>query len=143
MKPSLRAASVAAGALVLVAGVPTALGALLPPDHVAVRSEWFPLSAERLWSLALAEFELANDGSYAVAQRDEPHRLVTEVVPGSGPYSGTWTYEFLPAGSGTTLRITERGRVHAPFFRFVSHFVLGETRSLDRFLDGLRARAER
>jgi hypothetical protein len=141
MKAPVRAASFAVGALALAAAVPTALGSFLPVDHIAVRSEWFALRPERLWQLALAEVEAQNDGTYTIARREEPHVLVTELAPGKKPFDGTWTYEFLPAASGTTLRITETGNVHPPFFRFVSRYVLGHTRSLDDFLAGLRARA--
>jgi hypothetical protein len=141
MKAPVRTATIAVGALALAAGVPTAVGSFLPVEHVAVRSEWFALKPERLWHLALAEYEAQNDGTYSVAQRDEPHRLVTELAPGKKPFDGTWTYEFLPAASGTTLRITESGRVHPPFFRFVSRYLIGHTRTLDDFLAGLRARA--
>jgi hypothetical protein len=136
-----RAATVAAGIIAFAVAVPTAVGVLLPVEHVAARSDWFPLPPERVWTLALAQFEAQNDGTYAIVESDEPRRFVTELAPGKEPFDGTWTYEFVPEGSGTVLRITERGRVHPPFFRFVARFVIGHTRSLDAFLEGLRARA--
>jgi len=139
--PPVRAAAVAAGVLALALAVPSGVGALLPVEHFAVRSQWFPMPPERLWTLTLAQFEAQNDGTYAITERDEPRRFVTELPPGKEPFDGTWTYEFVPEGTGTTLRISERGRVHPPFFRFVSRFVIGHTRSLDQFLEGLHARA--
>jgi len=141
VKPPVRVAAVAVGALALAIAVPAAIGTQLPVEHVVVRSGWFPLPPERLWTLAVAQFEAQNDRAYVIVERDEPCRLVTELAPGREPFDGTWTYEFAPAGSGTTLRITERGRVHPPFFRFVSRFVIGHSRSLDAFLEALHARA--
>jgi len=141
VKPPIRVAAVAVGVLALTFAVPSGVGALLPVEHVAVRSQWFPLPPERLWPLALAQFEAQNDGTFAIAERDEPRRFITELPPGKEPFDATWTYEFVPEGTGTTLRISERGRVHPPFFRFVSRFVIGHTRSLDQFLDALHARA--
>jgi hypothetical protein len=53
--------------------------------------------------------------------RSEPTRLLETFVDG-GAFSGTWVYELSPAGSGTLLRVTERGEVSNPFFRAMMIF---------------------
>jgi uncharacterized protein YndB with AHSA1/START domain len=69
---------------------------------------------------------------------DEPlRRFVTEIVDRDLGYSGSWTYSFAPQGTGTLVTVTERGEVSNVIFRFVSHFVIGPTRSIDRYLSAL------
>jgi uncharacterized protein YndB with AHSA1/START domain len=75
-------------------------------------------------------------------------RLVTRIADPGLPFGGTWTYELtdadLPdaeiadAGQGTRLRITEDGEVHNPVFRFMSRFVFGHARTIERYLADLR-----
>ena len=61
-------------------------------------------------------------------------RLVTRIADQSLPFGGAWTYEIIPSGESTTLRITEDGEVYNPLFRFVSRFIMGHTATLDRYL---------
>src|SRR5882762_5886859 len=51
-----------------------------------------------------------------------PGKLVTRIGPHL-PFGGTWTFELVPAGSGTELRVTERGEIYNPIFHFVSLFM--------------------
>jgi hypothetical protein len=53
------------------------------------------------------------------------------------PYSGAWSYSLTPEGDSTLVRITEDGEVDNPIFRLVSRFVLGQTRSIDAYLQAL------
>jgi hypothetical protein len=50
---------------------------------------------------------------------------------------GTWTYSLQSNGEFTIVRITEDGQVYNPVFRFMSRFVLGETRTMDVYLRAL------
>jgi len=61
-------------------------------------------------------------------------RLVGRIADPSLPFGGKWTYELLPAGSSTTLRITEDGEIYNPIFRFVSRFIIGHTTTIDQYL---------
>jgi uncharacterized protein YndB with AHSA1/START domain len=63
-----------------------------------------------------------------------PTRFVTRIADPDQPFGGTWTIEIVPAGSGSMLKVTERGEVYNPFFRFVSRFVMGHTRTIESFL---------
>jgi hypothetical protein len=138
----LKVAGGVAGAVVAIIGVAAAVGAAQPVAHVASRSETFAVSPEQLWDLSLAAFRRTNDGSYAIVQQEQPHRLVTAIVDKKLPYGGSWTYEFAPAAHGTTLTVVERGEVYNPVFRFVSRYVIGHTRTLDAYFADLRKAAE-
>ena len=67
-------------------------------------------------------------------------KLVTEIADAHLPFGGTWTYEFAPTATGTTLRITERGEVKNVIFRFVARFVLGHTATMETYLRDLGRR---
>ena len=70
-------------------------------------------------------------------------RLVTRIADQSLPFGGAWTYEVIPSGESTTLRITEDGEVYNPLFRFVSRFIVGHTATLDRYLTDVQRRLNR
>jgi hypothetical protein len=53
-------------------------------------------------------------------------------------FSGQWTFEITPVGSGgSILEITERGEVPNPFFRFVSRFIMGHSKSIEQYMTAL------
>jgi hypothetical protein len=62
---------------------------------------------------------------------------VVKIADPKLPFGGTWTYEVIPSEGGTRLRITERGEVYNPIFRFISHFIIGQTRTMDEYLAAL------
>jgi hypothetical protein len=64
-------------------------------------------------------------------------RVVTRIADPKLPFGGTWTIEVSPVDGGTTLRITERGEVYNPIFRFMSRFVFGQTKSMEDYLGAL------
>ena len=66
-------------------------------------------------------------------------RLVTRIADKSLAFGGTWTYDLIPDGPGTTLRITEDGEVYNPIFRFVSRFVMGHSATIDGYLRDVAA----
>jgi hypothetical protein len=86
--------------------------------------------------------EIGRDGSipYVVEVSDPGRRIVTRIADRHLPFGGTWTYELLPAGQTTTLRITEDGEVYNPVFRFVSRFIIGHTVTIDRYLRDVEAK---
>lgn len=92
--------------------------------------------------------EHSSDGAilYDVVERIPPARMVTRIADRELPFGGGWTFEIEPAEGapgGTLLRITEDGEVYNPVFRFVSRFVLGHTRSIERYLADVAAEAGR
>ena len=80
--------------------------------------------------------ETGADGTilYEVMTVENNKRLVTRIADPSLPFGGKWTYEMLPAGDSTTLRITEDGEVYNPVFRFVSRFIFGHSATIEEYL---------
>lgn len=121
-----------------------------PPEEVwpAVRNlealvgSWKDLqAAERLpdrdgkevWQQKAGGFELR----LIIEEATPPSRLVTRIdAPPDAAFGGTWTYQLAPAGSGTSVTVTEDGYVSNPIFRVMMK-VMGTHRTLDGFLGGL------
>ena len=77
---------------------------------------------------------------YRVEAIDPPSRLVMRIDDSSLPYGGSWTYELRPAGSGTTITITEAGEVYNPIFRFMQKVFFSPHASIDAYLEDLTKR---
>jgi hypothetical protein len=73
---------------------------------------------------------------------EPPSLLVGRIADPSLPFGGTWTYRIAAATSGSDVTITEDGEIYNPFFRFMSRFVFGYSRTLDEFVRDLEARAK-
>jgi uncharacterized protein YndB with AHSA1/START domain len=88
--------------------------------------------------------EIGGDGSilFEIEAEKPGQQLVTRIADPSLPFGGTWTYDLIPHGDATTVRITEDGEVYNPVFRFVSRFVMGHTATIDHYLTDLRARLD-
>jgi len=150
-----------AGVLVLI----VIIGALLPQKHSVSRSIALHRSADVVWGLisgpptwrpdVTSYQELPpNDGHRMWRETDKhghtitfealesvpPRRLVTQIADKKLPFGGTWVYEIVPAGDSCTLTITENGEVYNPLFRFVSRFIIGQTATIDGYLDALKAK---
>ena len=145
-------------AVVIVAGV----GALLPKRHVVSRSATYRATPEQLFALisgpqswrpdvlrsetvagpegqALLR-ESTRDGNtmtYEAFAANPPTSIGRRLVDKNLPFSGSWVYSLSPSVSGTTVRITENAEVYNPVFRFMSRFVIGQTRSMDTYLRSL------
>ena len=86
--------------------------------------------------------EIGSDGSilYETETSVPNNRVVNRIADPSLPFGGRWIYDLKPSGSATTLTITEEGEVYNPIFRFVSRFIMGHTRTIDRYLTDLKRR---
>jgi uncharacterized protein YndB with AHSA1/START domain len=153
--------------LLLAAGVVYFMGSRLPQSHEASRERVFSYSADRVYqaistpkqyprwrtgvqrvdllpdSAGIKRFkEISLDGevTYAIEENVPNQRFVTTIAEAGLPYGGSWTYELTPTGTGTSVRITENGEVYNPIFRFVSKYVMGHTRGIDRYLSDLDKR---
>ncbi|MFL5556381.1 MAG: SRPBCC family protein, partial [Gemmatimonadaceae bacterium] len=80
--------------------------------------------------------EIGKNGSilFEVDSIVQNQRVVTRIADRSLPFGGKWTYEIIPRGDSTSLRITEDGEVYNPLFRFVSRFIFGHTATIDEYL---------
>jgi uncharacterized membrane protein len=149
----------AVGGLLAVVLVVTAVGYLLPQDHLASREMILAAPASRVfdtitdvgrypeWRTDLAKVEIVSQTplrwrelaggdqvTFEVVESQPPERLQVRIADPDLPFGGTWTYELSPQASGTRLRITERGEVYNPVFRFMSRFVFGHTATIDAYL---------
>jgi hypothetical protein len=64
-------------------------------------------------------------------------KLVAKIADPKLPFGGSWTYEVASADGGTVLRITERGEVYNPIFRFMSKFFMSQTKTMEDYLNAL------
>lgn len=150
--------------LVGLALVPVIVGMALPKAHTASRSAVFKSTPERLfaiidgpptWRSNVKKYEpvAGPNGrrqwretdthgqtiTYEAVERQAPRLLKTQIVTANLPYSGTWTVKLDPMNGSTLLRITEEGKVYNPVFRFISRFVIGQTRTIEIYLRDLGA----
>jgi polyketide cyclase/dehydrase/lipid transport protein len=94
---------------------------------------WAERSGEG-WKAETIPYELVES---VAPQGNSPGRVVTRITDPKLPFGGTWTLEVTPVEGGTLLRITERGEVYNPFFRLISRFIIGQTKSMDNYLTEL------
>lgn len=150
--------------LVLLVLIVVAIGYALPQGHVATREVTVSAPSEKVFALIAtpADYptwrsdvdsvevlspeggkerfrELGDNGPLLmrVDERVANSRLVTVIADSTLPFGGKWTYELVPAGNGTTLRITEDGQVYNPVFRFMSRFVFGHAATMEKYLADL------
>ena len=140
------------------------IGALLPRDHVATRIGRYHQTPDAIWKAITdvdampswrdgltsvehlpdsnglpAHLEITSNGKipFETMEMTPPQKLVTRIADPKLPFGGTWTFEIAPVAHGATLRITERGYVTNPFFRFMSKFVFGQTSTMETYLKSL------
>lgn len=66
-----------------------------------------------------------------------PREFEMRIADDALPFGGSWTFTLSPQPGGTLLRMTERGRVRPPLFRFISRYLIGHTRTIDGYLNAL------
>jgi len=142
----------------------TVIGWLLPRDHVATRIGRYRQPPEDIWKAITdvdampswreglksvkhlpdrnglpAHVEVTNSGTipYETVEMTPPQKLVTRIADPKLPFGGTWTFELAPVSDGATLRITERGYVTNPFFRFMSRTIFSQTATMESYLKSL------
>jgi len=152
-------AAVAVGAAAL-------LGSALPRDHVASRSaridtprhliydvlvtpesypEWRTgvTRVERIDSDRFTEHGPDGAVTFRIIDRQPPERVVIAVDDPEQVFTGTWTYELVPEGSGepyTRLKITERGSVPNPVYRAIASVMMSPGDSMEAYLKDLGRR---
>lgn len=152
-------------ALAVIVALIIGVGAALPKRHIASRQAMLPAPPERVWE-ALTAIEayptwrsdvehvarLGEPGgrtrwvehsspgrvTFEFERAEPPRVLIARIADPDLPFGGAWTYEIAPAPGGSTLRITERGEVYNPIFRFMARFVFGHERTMATFLADLQ-----
>jgi hypothetical protein len=150
-----------AGILILI----IVIGALLPRKHTVSRTVSLRQPPEAVWTLISgpptwrpdirnyqelptheghrmwSETDKHNQTiTYEAIESTAPRRLVVRIADPALPFGGTWTYDITPSGQSCSLTITEDGEVYNPLFRFVSHFIIGQTATLDAYIKVLNAK---
>jgi Polyketide cyclase / dehydrase and lipid transport len=147
--------------LVLLA---TAIGSLLPRNHLATRMGLYHQTPEALWEAITnveampswreglksvqklpernglpAHVEVTTSGTIPMetVEMTPPYRLVVRIADAKLPFGGIWIYEIQATRDGAALRIIENGWVSNPFFRFMSKFVMGQTSTINTYLRSL------
>ena len=162
----MKIALVVAGALLALVLAVVIVGSILSESHTASRERLLTAEPARVFAVIstpsdfptwrsgvdrvelgpsvdgkISFREIGSDGAitYVLDEVVPDERLVSRIADEGLPFGGTWTFELRPAPEGSALRVTEDGRVYNPVFRFVSRFVLGHHRTLDRYLADLEA----
>ena len=163
MNAVLMTVAVLIGAVAMV----TLIGASLPKGHVASLEKRLPIDPQSLWTILTdvdsfaawrpdvkrietlpdiegrpvwTEHTTSGRIRFAVDRMEPPRTLVVRIADPDLPFGGTWTYEILEDGNGSSLRITERGEVYNPIFRFIARFVFGYEKTIRTYLDALERR---
>jgi hypothetical protein len=110
------------------------------------------------WRTDLKSYKFYDQGSRRMAQETDKHAqtITFEIVESRPPtllkrtiadknlpFGGSWTWQLEPVGENCRITITEDGEVYNPVFRFLSKFVIGQTRTIDNYLDMLSQALEK
>jgi len=153
------------GVLVALVLIVLIVGMLLPEEHRASRALSTKQSPDVIWDTindhaneaswrndvsnvaSLGErngkpvwqenYKDGNKVTMITTESKPPTRMVRELTDLEGPFSGRWEIDIAPTPGGSTVRITEIGKVSNPIFRFVSKYVIGHTTFMERYLTGL------
>ena len=150
--------------ILLLAGIVALIGSRLPKSHVASRSILLRRSPQEVYAVARnfddapkwrsdvkqvnvdvragGPVHFREEGkhgtvNYELAEDVPGNRMVTRILDTDLGYSGQWTYTFAPESGGTRVTIREDGEVSNVIFRFMSHYVFGQTSTIDSYLTSL------
>ena len=160
--------AIGTGVLVGLGLIIYAIGALLPRAHVA-RAEALiaalparvaalvrGVEAQPHWRKGVTAIEVVErraDGLRYIERQGRDAILFdfAETVPDARftgtiadpklPFGGSWTWDIVPEGEGTRVRIEEDGEVKSPVFRFFAKFVFGHEATMRKYLADLERAA--
>ena len=148
------------GGVLLLLGVMALIGSMLPKAHVASRSILLHRSPQEVYAV-VRDFgsapkwradvkrievetpvyfrEVGKHGTtnYELVEDVPGQKMVTRIRDTDLGYSGQWTYSFTPENGGTRVTIREDGEVSNVLFRFMSHYIFGQTSTIDSYLTSL------
>lgn len=135
------------------------IGLALPKGHTATRTAVFRAKPEAMFALIAGPqdwrtaYEPVETGAgmqrrwketsrhgailFEEVRSDAPRLYEMRIANEDLPFGGSWMFELTPAGTGTRVQVTEAGQVKPPVFRFISQFMLGHTRTIEGYLNGL------
>ena len=151
----------------LLGGIAALIGSRLPKSHTASRSIVLHQSSPDIyavvrdfasapkWRADVKQMDVeARNGApvyfrevgkhgtvnYELVEDVPAQRMVTRIRDTDLGYSGQWTYTFTPDNGGTRVTIREDGEVSNLLFRFMSHYIFGQTSTIDSYLTSLAKR---
>ena len=135
------------------------IGVMLPKSHRATRMARFKEPPEQIFAAivgaqdwrGVVATELPSENGhrrwrersghraiiFEEVESDPPRLYQSRIADKDLPFSGTWTWEVAATETGCTCRITEEGEIANPIFRFVSQLVIGQTKTIDDYLNAL------
>lgn len=113
------------------------VGYLLPQNHIASGSAEYTVNPEHIWQY-ITQKKIADGVTYETVESIPPKKFVTRIADKDLPFGGTWTYEIEATPKGSRLTITENGEVYNPLLRFISRFIVGHQRSIEKYLKEVR-----
>lgn len=155
------------GSLLAVVLLVVLIGALLPEGHTAAVSVQLAQPPESVfaavtdvraapaWRRGLRRVEILSRAGEPLRWRETsasgnltleiedwapPRRLITRIDDAGQPFGGRWIYNIEPTAMGSTITITEHGRVYNPVFRFMSRFIFGHHQTLEDYVSDLGSR---
>ncbi len=143
------------------------VGAMLPERHRSEGERTLPAPPERVWELIadpdhaaywrsdvarteilsatkVREVDPKGKGiTFETVRSEAPRVLVRRIADENLPFGGEWTLTVEPAVGGSRLHIVEDGFVKPALFRFVSKYVIGQDKTINRYLDDLNKHLSR
>jgi uncharacterized protein YndB with AHSA1/START domain len=141
------------------------IGLSLPKQHVVSRSATFRQSPETVWAVITGpptwrpdlkgyqELPARNGHrtwtetdkhgqaiTYEAVESVAPRKLVVRIADEKLPFGGTWTFDIVPAGEGSSITVTENGEIYNPIFRFVLRFIMGHASTIETYLHALQSK---
>lgn len=153
------------GVLVVLVAVVALIGAFIPREHVASSGAVIHRSPDSVWQVirdqgglgtwwtAMKQSRRVEDaqgrevweqtmGGFTmrgiITESTPPRRMVMTIdSPPNASFGGAWIYEIEPVEGGSRVRITERGWIANPIFRFMTKFVFGYHGTQESYLKAL------
>lgn len=151
-----------AGSLCVLIVLIAAIGAMLPVKHHATRKAHFQYPAETVYGIISGPADWRSDVkatgplpdqngrkqwweqdsrghrvTFELVEEAPPTRRVIRIVSENLPFGGVWTYEIVPSGRGSDVRIQENGEIYNVGLRFFARFVLGYAGTIESTLRDL------
>jgi uncharacterized membrane protein len=169
MKKWIKWPLIGIGGLLALVIIATAVGAMLPRDHVASSTIALRQPQDSVWRVVRDFAGLPSwwkdlttsvrlpdaDGrerwrqestmgpmALEIVEDQPPSRLVTRILPpeNAASFGGTWTYEVAAADGQAQVTVTEQGWVANPLLRFVARTMFGPHTTMDSYLKALGGR---
>ncbi len=154
------------GVFVVFILVPLIAGNFFPKEHEVTRELWLPQGnivvwdlvshheMDLLWRSDLRKIEHLDDeqgkpvwketsrhGNELILRDDERTEgsMLLRTIIRNRNFGGYWLIEVKPGtNNSTSLRVTEKGSIHNPMFRFMFSVFFKKTSTIDQYLDMLK-----